>query len=185
MVAQEHNTAPKRSLPGVDRWYTPPEVLKDPIEICCRSQVTSLELASLWRRLKHEFTWDGSLRDLYVERTDLEHWQALLEFLRERQYSVSYQRGGQNEPVPVAAADVFADREKTHVLSITVDGILLNSHFFSPEEIELDIDPREIHDNSRFATLCHFMCELSKCLRRDILLTHENLKGAQILVFRA
>lgn len=37
-----------------------------------------------WKAVAHEFEWDGSLRDIYVQQATLEDWQAVLDTIRSR-----------------------------------------------------------------------------------------------------
>ena len=39
---------------------------------------------------------------------------------------------------------IFSNRDGHHMLSIFVSGVTINCHFLFSEEIELDIDPREV-----------------------------------------
>jgi hypothetical protein len=67
-------------------------------------------------------------------------------------------------------------------LSINIDGLILNSHSFGPEFIELDLDPRELNEN-RFCELLDFMESLGRRLKRDVLLTPENDEEDPILKY--
>ena len=47
-------------------------------------------------------------------------------------------------------------------------------HFFTPDEIELDLDPAEVSSQGAMDSVLRFMGCLGSCLGRDVTLTEEN-----------
>ena len=52
--------------------------------------------------------------------------------------------------------------------------LFANSHFFIEEEIELDVDPREVTTQQHMDSVLKFMAELGSILKHDVILTEEN-----------
>ena len=50
----------------------------------------------------------------------------------------------------------------------------MNCHFFTEQEIELDLDPRELPADEDILRLTHFMALVGDGLQREVLLTYEN-----------
>ena len=66
---------------------------------------------------------------------------------------------------------------------IKVGSVQLNCHFFALKEIELDIDPHEIHGpDDHNAVLC-FLEHLSTTTRKRLLVTAENCQDIVLLAF--
>jgi hypothetical protein len=118
----------------------------------------------LWNR-------DGSLRDVYFTDTGIEQWKKFLQSIQEFQYQYSFD-GDAKEISPVET--IFSNREGHHVLSIHVSGVTVNCHFFVVDEIELDIDPREVKGQFEHEGILKFIESLSMAIDRPASLTPEN-----------
>ncbi len=135
-----------------------------------------------WTECSDAFHKDGSLRDLYAHGTTARDWDTFLAFLTSSPYKMEYTRDGESEPIPADAATVFADREHCHNLIIRLGKLGVCCHFFIPEEIELDIDPREVSSQVELDAVMKFMSDVGATLRHDIILTEEN--GPEYIWFR-
>lgn len=134
-----------------------------------------LELHMEWSKVSAELAWDGFLRDLYVFETSEADWDAFLSALSSWPYDTSFLIDGEPSELPQSAAVAFQIRERAApLLRINVGGIAVCAHFFAPDELELDIDPREVSDPARLAALSEFMRRLGQVLNRSVVLTHEN-----------
>jgi hypothetical protein len=121
------------------------------------------------------FEWDGGLRDLYVLNTTIEDWQAAIDFLRSSAYPLSFWLNDKAVPLPENVGSVFANRSQIDVLlSIDISGMIINCHFFTEQELELDLDPREVNSEEQLNSLFRFMKALGQYLRKGVILTHEN-----------
>ena len=58
--------------------------------------------------------------------------------------------------------------------SIDLNGLILNCHFFLPDQIEFDIDPKEVDSIESFQNVLEFMKVISKALDNQVTLTGEN-----------
>ena len=61
-------------------------------------------------------------------------------------------------------------------LSVAVDlgAVRVHCHFFLPEEIELDVDPREIQSQAAMDRALSLVLRLGRCLRKQVVVTEEN-----------
>jgi hypothetical protein len=136
-----------------------------------------------WDSVRGEFTFDGSWRDIYVLGTDLAGWQRMLNGLRATRYNLSYFRDGKPVELPARAEDAFPlEGECDRLLSVRFCGVLANCHFFTPDEIEFDIDPREVVGQPQLDGVFGFMRCLAESVGRDGILCPENCPRA--VVFR-
>jgi hypothetical protein len=137
-----------------------------------------------WETVAQEFAFDGSWRDIYVSDTDVRTWQRVFDRLRQAPYELVYHRDGAATELPDTAADAFpAEGAADRMLSVKFAGVQANCHFFTRDEIEFDIDPREVIGQRQLDALLAFMCLLSDATGKDAVLTPENCP--EIVVFRA
>lgn len=137
-----------------------------------------------WEDYKVEFEFDGSWRDIYVLNTAVSDWQLLFDFLRSDIYEYSCTTGEEKTILPFFAKEVFeADYEFKPLLKVNVDSVILNCHFFTDEEIEFDIDPREILSERQAEAIFTFMRQIGQTLNKEVVLTPENLQDAPIFKF--
>lgn len=138
-----------------------------------------------WSKLQSEFEWDGSLRDIYILNTTLADWRSAISALSESGLPLSFKTQGAVSPLPTDVSDVSDVSDVFDsgdgLLSINLDGMLLNCHFFSADEIEFDLDPREVTPADRARALVGFMELLGNATGKPVILTHENAREAVIL----
>jgi hypothetical protein len=136
-----------------------------------------------WNEYKKEFQWDGSRRDLYVLHTDITHWQSLIDFLHTDAYKTVFKADNKIVAMPTDIAEIFKKRDEISMLmSIDLDGIVINCHFFTDEEIEFDIDPREINSEEKMRQVFEFMRRLGRMFQKNVILTPENAQ--ELIIFK-
>ena len=136
-----------------------------------------------WERCKEDFRWDGSLRDIYVTPATLDDWRTVYPFLRDCP-GAEYAVDGVVQDPPVKVEHAFAIRSSASpILRIRVGGILVVCHFFSDDQIECDIDPREITSQPDLDALLGFMRRLGDTVRKPVLLTPENGREHPIITY--
>jgi hypothetical protein len=136
-----------------------------------------------WETVRGEFVFDGSWRDIVVFGTDLTDWQRMLDGIRSAGYEFVYYRADEPTELPAKACDAFPlSGECDRRLSVWFAGVLANCHFFTEEEIEFDIDPREVKGQRELDALFGFMRCMAKSVNKDVVLTAENMP--EIVVFR-
>ena len=137
----------------------------------------------LWQTVREEFTFDGSWRDIYVLRTTIADWQRMLDAIRAARYTLVYFRNDERTELPGDASEVFPiPGECDRRLSVWVSDVQANCHFFTVEEIEFDIDPREVKGQQQLDDLFGFMRCLAESTGKEAVLTAENCP--EIVIFR-
>ena len=136
-----------------------------------------------WNQVCGEFYCDGSWRDIYVLDTRIEHWQQALDALRRAYPQLAYTRAGMDSLLPTDATEAFPDPGFADCfLKIDLGGPTLNCHFFTDEEIEFDLNPREVENQQDFEKVIQFMRLLANATQRDTIVTPENQND--IIIFR-
>lgn len=133
---------------------------------------------------KAAFYIDGSLRDIYVLETDEQDWQKLLTFLRTSSYSVRFITAGKDQSLPDQIRDIFA-MIHTHggMLQVDAEHLKLHCYFYTYEEIEFDIDPRDMNNEQQVARLLDFMRVIATTLNKEIILAPENMPERPLFRF--
>jgi hypothetical protein len=137
-----------------------------------------------WQHAKAEFELDGSLRDVYILNADVGVWQKVIDSLRSSDYPLLYDVNGTEATLPENVADVFGIRSDVGLsLSVEAEGILLNCHFFTEEEVEFDLDPREMDSEERLQALFRFKRRIGEAAGRQVIMTPENAAHHPVFVF--
>jgi hypothetical protein len=125
--------------------------------------------------MRYPTAWvrDGALRDIYVFESDLDEWQKVLNFVR-RAYPFTYRVDDVDTPLPVSIGTIFQDRsEHTHLLAVQAGDVSIHCHFFLEDEIEFDVNPREIESEAEEDEVVKFMRGIGDALGRQVVLTME------------
>ena len=131
-----------------------------------------------------DFDDDGALRDIYVPDTTIADWQAVWDILREDAEQLMFAMDGTALEPPESVSDIFARRGAHGFLaSYRLGRVLLNCHFFTVEEIEFDLDPRDVDGPDDVAALAQFMAALARATAKAVILTMENSQQAVIARF--
>jgi len=137
-----------------------------------------------WEDYKVEFEFDGSWLDIYVLSTTVSDWQLLFDFLRSDVYEFSYTIDEEKTVLPILAKQIFDERQDfSPLLQVNLGSVVLNCHFFTDEEIEFDIDPREIQSERQAEAIFTFMRQIGQTLNKEVILTPENMQDAPIFKF--
>jgi len=130
----------------------------------------------LWDDVREWFEPDGSLLDAYVLDTTAADWQAFVDLVRTKGWWFTYSEDGRPGRLPGRVEDVLARRGETAVLLQIrpVPEILVNAHFFTDEEIEVDFSREELQGQERLDVLCGFLRAVGRRLGRPVVLTPEN-----------
>ena len=136
-----------------------------------------------WQDVKAIFEWDGSWLDIYVLKANPECWQKALDFVR-ASYPLVYGVDLDRAEFPREVTAIFSKRVEANTwLNIDVNGIDVACHFFTEDEIEFDLDPRHIDDETMFGHLCEFMRRLGQHLDQSVILTPENNQDRIIIQY--
>lgn len=144
------------------------------------------EATLLCSKLLPEFEADGSLRDIYVLNTNSEDWNTLVSELAASEFNVEIS-------APFEVSDHFqAEAALKHVqttapVTLKVDvsqNVSAHSHFFTPEEVEFDFDPREVRTEADVASILGFMKAIGDILSKDVILTQEGAQNEDIATYK-
>lgn len=139
-----------------------------------------------WKVVAPDFEWDGSLRDIYVLETSEADWQTVWEALQAWDPPPVFAVDGVTEPMPDRVEVVLTTRrQRSPLLSVQVGHAGLNCHFFSPDEIEFDLDPRQVTRETDMEAIAAFMKLLGDLTRKNVILTAENSREAVIAHYGA
>ncbi|MDQ2086332.1 hypothetical protein RBH29_07805 [Herbivorax sp. ANBcel31] len=127
-------------------------------------------------KVRKIFYCDGSFRDIYIKNTEENDWQIFLDFLKREKWTIDFYKDGNIiEYSCFSQEELFKLSEEYAIrMVINIDSITINCNFFSVDEIELDIDPREVINDYLYKEIIVFIKETSKAIKKEIVLTPEN-----------
>lgn len=131
-----------------------------------------------WDEVENFFDADlmGALPDVFVRDTSAEDWQAVFDLVEARGWEWEFVAQGGTEPSLLTATDVLArphDAELVELKVWPVPGMLAIFRPFSAEEIDFDIDLRELQGQDGVDTLCGFLGDIGRKLGKPVLMTSE------------
>lgn len=128
---------------------------------------------------------DGSLLDAYVFDVGLDDWQRVVDTVRGQAWSLHYTVDGCASPLPEQVRAIFAAKpgSSTTLHIRPVADVLVNTHFFSDDEIEFDFSPRELQGQERLDVLCSFLRTIGRALGKPIVVTPENVRACHLLTY--
>ena len=136
-----------------------------------------------WEKCKEDFRSDGSLRDIYITPASLSDWRALYPLLRdsaEAEYSVD----GVVQSPPDSVEEAFAVRQSANpMLRVKVGRATIVFHFFSEEEVECDVDPRQIASQADLDALLCFIRQLGDATNKRVVVTPENVSNEPFISY--
>ncbi|MDQ0226060.1 hypothetical protein [Metabacillus niabensis] len=135
--------------------------------------------------IERVFFKDGSLRDIYVQACNLNDWQKFYDWIRTSSWNILLYKDDQLVEYKGKFVDyLFKEKKNHHIrLTIPINGILINCYFFSEDEIEFDIDPKEINNVYDANTVFEFMKSLAKILGKQCILSEENTPEIPLVTF--
>lgn len=138
--------------------------------------------------MKELFYIDGSLRDIYILDTLIVDWDNLINFIESGNWLIEFIRNNDiYSKIPYTAQQIFqfrASGDYIH-LSISIRGVKVNCYFFEENQIELDIDPKEVQSLESGQQIIDFVCKLSKVLHKESSLTPENCPEDPLVIFKS
>jgi hypothetical protein len=149
-----------------------------------RAQTEQLSGAMSWNEIASAFEWDGSWRDIYILRTSALDWEKVWGILTADGEILSFWIDGQPAPPPKSAAEAFQlSGSRSVTASYRLEKQSLNCHFFCIEEIEFDLDPREIDGPAQAEKLAAFMAIIGRACSKQVRLTPENCRENPLALF--
>ena len=139
-----------------------------------------------WYRCKHEFFWDGSVRDVYVFNTTEHDYDLLLDALEQWEYRLDFTIDGESALLPNSAWRLFdMQPDASPMLELHVGAVRVRCHFFCASEIELDVDPRDVQSQTDLNSLTNFIVRLGKIVDKNVYFSHENSAETPIFEYHA
>lgn len=141
----------------------------------------------LWDDVKCFFDPDlmGSLPDVRVPDASVEDWQTVLDLVEARGWKCRYSEGGTVLPVPRARAVLSRPRgaECPNLRVWPAAGVLAIFRFRDGDEIDFDVDLRELQGQERLDAFCGFLREIGRSLGKSVLMDPEGDHGRPVLGF--
>ncbi|MFI7120465.1 hypothetical protein [Amycolatopsis sp. NPDC049868] len=130
-----------------------------------------------WDEVKNFFDPDlmGALPDVFVPGTSAEDWQRVFDLAQARGWQREFRQGDMTLPLP-SAAEVLArpsDAELVELKIWPVPGVLAIFRIRVAEEIDFDIDLRELPGQTGVDILCGFLTDIGRELGKPVLMTPE------------
>jgi hypothetical protein len=127
-----------------------------------------------WKDISWIFKSDETLRDIYIQDTSLNDWGKLIDLLN-AEYKLKWfsENKIDKNKVYKYLQDETGEVENSTV-SIQIENIKINCHFFLIEQIEFDIAPNQIKNKLDVEKILFFMTKISSTLKKQITLTGEN-----------
>ncbi|MER6677549.1 hypothetical protein [Streptomyces sp. NPDC000983] len=138
----------------------------------------------LWGDVSAFFDPDlmGSLPDVRVPDASVEDWQAVLDLVVERGWKFQYSEG---ETVPRAEAVLSrpADTECPDLRVWPTADVLAIFRLHAADEVDFDVDLRELQGQDRLDVFCGFLREIGRRLGKPVLMDPEGDYGHPVLGF--
>ncbi|MBZ4318402.1 hypothetical protein [Streptomyces huiliensis] len=126
----------------------------------------------LWNDVRNLFDPDlmGALPDLTVPGTSAEDWQAVFDLVRPGGWDGEFRVGGAPAPLPSAAAVLSrpsdADTAELHVRPVPHVTFIFRP--MTADEIDFDVDLRELQGQSGVDTLCGVLRTIGRRLGKPV-----------------
>lgn len=122
----------------------------------------------------------GSLPDVYVLGASPEDWQSVLDLVVARRWTFQYCEGAAVLPLPTAAAVLSrpADAECPELRVWPSADVQAIFRFYAANEIDFDVDLRELQGQERLNVFCGFLTAIGRCLGKAVLMDSEGGDGS-------
>ncbi|WP_190094404.1 hypothetical protein [Streptomyces melanogenes] len=127
----------------------------------------------------------GSLPDVRVPDASVEDWQSVLDLVVERGWECRYSEGATVLPVPRAEVVLArsADAECADLRVWPTADVLAIFRFHADDEIDFDVNLRELQGQERLDVFCGFLGEIGRRLGKPVLMDPEGDSGHPVLGF--
>ncbi|WP_438382384.1 hypothetical protein ABHV46_01305 [Asaia sp. BMEF1] len=137
-----------------------------------------------WSEVSPRFAYDGSLRDVYIHDCNINDWISVWNIVSSDPDNLTFIIDGVLRTPPLDVAEALALRGHRSVSACyVIGGLRLKCHFFNREEIEFDLDPREINSPTSLGQLEQFLTALGLATSKKVRLTYESQPESMITCF--
>ncbi|WP_042404670.1 hypothetical protein [Streptacidiphilus carbonis] len=121
----------------------------------------------------------GPLPDVWVRGASAEDWQSVLDLVVESGWGCQYSEGGSVLPVPLVEAVLSrpAGSECPELRVWPAEGVLAIFRFYAADEIDFDVDLRELQGQDRLDVFCGFLTAIGRRLGKSVLMDSEGGDG--------
>lgn len=132
-----------------------------------------------WIELKQKIYYcDGSLRDIYALQTSVDDNKKWTEYVNKNYPLKWYNNLKQTEEdkIDFNIIKLFweGNLNLCSTVKVLINKVQINNHFFAPNEVENDVDPREVNSLDDHKNIINYMTDLSNLLNKPVILTPEN-----------
>ncbi|WP_351227198.1 hypothetical protein [Streptomyces sp. NPDC002133] len=136
----------------------------------------------LWGDVRGFFDPDlmGALPDVLVPGASVEDWQAVLDVVDVSGWKCQYSEGESVLPIPRAGAVLSrqADAECPQLRVWLTPEVLVIFRFYSADEIDFDVDLRELQGQERLDLFCGFLTAIGRRFGKPVLMDAEGGDGS-------
>ncbi|ALC19448.1 hypothetical protein SPRI_1142 [Streptomyces pristinaespiralis] len=127
----------------------------------------------------------GALPDVRVPGASVEDWQAILDLVAERGWECQYSEGETEVPLPRAEVVLSraADAEWPSLRVRPAAEFLAIFRFHADDEVDFDVDLRELQGQERLDVFCDFLRAIGRRLGKPVLMDPEGDCGHPVLGF--
>ncbi|MFK0245498.1 hypothetical protein ACIQUM_12415 [Amycolatopsis azurea] len=130
-----------------------------------------------WDEVKSFFDLElmGVLPDVVVPNASAKDWQTVFDLVKARGWQWEFRQADTTPPLP-SAAEALARLEDGEVGELHVfpdPGMLVIFRLMSAEEIDFDVDLRELQGQAGVDRLCGFLAEIGRKLGKRVLMLPE------------
>ncbi|WP_439539547.1 hypothetical protein [Sphingomonas sp.] len=127
-----------------------------------------------WAQIARVFKAE-CLCDIYIFDTSLDDWASIWSVLLADSDHLSFTVDGEPATPPLDVAEAFQlGRNHSVCGSYAVGKQRVNCHFFLEEEVEFDLDPRDVDGPAEADRLAEFITILGRATSKEVRLTPEN-----------
>ncbi|RQX18967.1 hypothetical protein DDE19_05970 [Micromonospora ureilytica] len=122
----------------------------------------------------------GALPDVCVPGASVEDWQSVLDLVVAQGWAFQYSEGAVVLPLPRAAAVLSrpAGAECPELRVWPSVDVLAIFRFYAANEIDFDVDLRELQGQERLDVFCGFVTAIGRCLGKAVLMDSEGGDGS-------
>jgi hypothetical protein len=141
----------------------------------------------LWDDVRNFFDPDrmGSLPDVAVVDASVDDWQTVFDLVRSSGWASEYTEDGVVRPLPSAvdAVACLADRGLIELRVAPVPDVLVIFRLYSVDQIDFDVDLRQLQGQQGLDCLCDFLGAIGRRLGKSVVMMPEGDSGNPVLGF--
>jgi hypothetical protein len=139
----------------------------------------------VWDEVKGWFDPEvnGVLPDVHVPGTTVEDWRAVVDLIRSKGWAYEYSVDGRVSRIPGHAGNMLRPRDEAGVaLKVwPTPGVLAIFRPYCVEQIDFDVDLRELQGQDRLDVLCALMRAIGRRLGKPVVMTPEGTDDVPVL----